>query len=401
MGHIYTVSTLTREIKSLLEDTYPFIWVTGEISNCALPSSGHAYFSLKDSESLINCIMFRNQRGRLLFNLENGMKIIGIGRLSLYEPRGTYQLIFEHIESSGTGALQIRFEQLKKQLALEGLFDESHRQQLPFLPSKLFIITSPDGAVIKDIINVSQRRFPGIALSIVPVKVQGDGAETEIKEAIELVNKVAVKYKPDAHITNEKESEPVIIIARGGGSLEDLSAFNSETVARAVFDSKIPVISAVGHETDFTICDFVADLRAPTPSAAAEIAVPEFHSIKSSLSTLKKRLDDALKNQVMSLEQEKQRLTSSLHRAMSNIIQQNRAKLTTAVSQLKALGPMAVLERGYSITRLCDNSINSDLKICDNGKILLDAADTSQGDTVEVILAKGRLMCRVDESRAD
>ncbi|MBF0242816.1 MAG: exodeoxyribonuclease VII large subunit [Desulfamplus sp.] len=391
LGHIYTVSSLTKSIKNLLEDTYPFIWVTGEISNCALPSSGHAYFSLKDKDALINCVMFRNQKSRLVFNLENGMKITGIARLSLYEPRGTYQLIFEHIEASGAGALQNRFEQLKKELELKGFFDPAHKKNLPFLPSKIFVITSPTGAVVQDIINVSQRRFPAAFISVVPVKVQGGGAESEIKGAIELVNRVVKSSALDSKVDLD---DMLIIVARGGGSLEDLSAFNTETVARAVFESKLPIISAVGHETDFTICDFVADLRAPTPSAAAELALPEAEAIKESIFDLKNRLKNALKNRTDRFAQDNQLLINSLHRAISSVIEQKKTRVLTAFSQLKALGPMAVLDRGYSITKLCDNNSTN----CDNAKILLDSKDVCKGDTVEVILSKGRLICQVVET---
>ncbi|MBF0376715.1 MAG: exodeoxyribonuclease VII large subunit [Desulfamplus sp.] len=395
-GNIYTVSSLTKEIKTLLEERYPFIWVTGEISNYALPSSGHAYFSLKDSDSLINCVMFKNQAKRLGFNIGNGVNITGIARISIYEPRGTYQLIFEHIEAKGTGDLQIRFERLKRELLTEGLFDESHKKKLPFLPSTLWVITSVTGAVIRDIIDVAQRRFPKVNIKIVPVRVQGEGADIDIKEAIELVNKIAINYNQDTNTTNSKieaEPEPIIIIARGGGSLEDLSPFNSELVARAVFESEIPIISAVGHETDFTICDFVADIRAATPSVAAEIALPDYYSIKKSLYSLQNRLKESLKHHLTSLKKENQRLTESLNRSILNIMQQQKAKISKAISQLKALSPMAVLERGYSITKLCDNETN----LCDNGKILIDANEVVEGDIIDIILSRGRLKCKVQE----
>ena len=257
---IYTVSELNDEIKSLLEETFPFIWIVGEISNFRTPLSGHYYFTLKDADSQINAVMFRGQQRQLKFVPEDGMRITGMGRLSVYEPRGSYQIILEYMEPSGVGALQIAYEKLKARLAEEGLFDDQYKQPIPFLPHKIALITSPSGAVVHDILQIIDRRFPNVAIHIFPVKVQGDGAEDEIIAALELLNQ-----QPDVDAA---------ILARGGGSLEDLQAFNSEQVARALFASDVPIISAVGHETDYTIADFVADLRAPTPSAAAELVVP-------------------------------------------------------------------------------------------------------------------------------
>ncbi|MBU1341798.1 MAG: exodeoxyribonuclease VII large subunit, partial [Proteobacteria bacterium] len=245
-GHIYTVSKLTREIKSLLEDTYPFIWIIGEISNYSVPASGHAYFTLKDHQALINCVIFKNQKLRLKFEPENGLKIIGMARLTLYEPRGSYQLIFEHMEPEGAGSMQVAFEQLKIKLSEKGFFDAKYKKPIPFLPSAISIITSATGAAVRDIIIVAQRRFSNCHLEIIPVKVQGDGSDTQICEAIKFVN--------------QYQRTDLIILARGGGSLEDLAAFNSEAVATVIFESNIPIITGIGHETDFTIADFVADL---------------------------------------------------------------------------------------------------------------------------------------------
>ena len=257
----YTVSELNSEIKALLEENFPFVWIIGEISNFRTPLSGHYYFTLKDENSQLNAVMFRGHQRQLKFAPEDGLRITGMGRLSLYEPRGSYQIILEYIEPAGIGALQIAYEKLKARLANEGLFDDRHKQQIPFLPLKVAIITSPSGAVVHDILNIIDRRFPNLNIQILPVKVQGDGAEDEIIAALEVLNQ-----QPDFDAA---------ILARGGGSLEDMQAFNSETVARTIFESNVPVISAVGHETDFTIADFVADLRAPTPSAAAELLVPQ------------------------------------------------------------------------------------------------------------------------------
>jgi exodeoxyribonuclease VII large subunit len=264
--HVYTVSQLNSEIKCLLEEKLPFVWISGEISNCKMPGSGHLYFTLKDEKSQISCVMFRAQNQNLKFDIEDGLSVTGLGRISLYEPRGTYQLIFEYLEPKGIGALQIAFEQLKNRLSSEGLFDDKYKTPLPFLPKKISLITSPTGAVVHDILKIISRRFPNLFIEIVPVKVQGENAEKEIVQALEL-------------LTTRNDTD-IIIMARGGGSLEDLSAFNSENVARAVFITKIPVISAIGHETDFTISDFVADLRAPTPSAAAELVVPSKDELK-------------------------------------------------------------------------------------------------------------------------
>lgn len=433
---IFTVSKLTREIKTLIEERFTLVWITGEISNLSLPASGHAYFSLKDANAVISGVIFRNQFRRLGFNPENGMKIIGMGRLSLYEPRGSYQLIFEHMEPSGTGALQAAFEQLKHKLALEGLFDDDRKQQLPFLPEQISIVTSPTGAVIQDIINVSRRRFPNVPLEIVPVKVQGQGADLEIATAIALIN--------------QRAASDLIIVARGGGSLEDLVAFNSETVARAVFESAIPIISAVGHETDFTITDFVADVRAPTPSAAAELALPEKSALFSRLTELRaflvraigqrqtvnrerileltarlrdpKRAVDDLRFKLEDLESRMAGLikkkTAACHErldwfthalfansperqvkkelenvnarvtqlvtAMTMTLEERRGRTKELTARLEALSPMGVLDRGYSITRTLPEKT-----------VLMDSTGIEINKTVEVILARGRLYCQV------
>ncbi len=257
---IYSVSELTFDIKDILEERYSFIWIFGEVSNFRIPASGHFYFTLKDERAQINCVMFRGQNRNLKFEPTDGMEITGLGRIGVYEPRGVYQIIFEYMEPKGVGELQAAFEQLKEKLAALGFFDEKHKKPLPFLPEKIGIITSPTGAVIHDIIKVATRRFADRHIIIAPVKVQGDDAEDEIARAFSLLTR---SRPPD-----------IIILARGGGSLEDFHAFNSEAVARAIFDCPVPVITGIGHETDFTIADFVADLRAPTPSAAAEIALP-------------------------------------------------------------------------------------------------------------------------------
>ncbi|MCK4793478.1 MAG: exodeoxyribonuclease VII large subunit, partial [Desulfobacteraceae bacterium] len=277
---IYTVTELTHNIKDFLEEAFPFVWITGEISNFRIPVSGHFYFTIKDSGAQISAVMFRGQNRNLRFQPEDGMAVIAMGRLNVYETKGIYQIIIEYLEPEGVGVLQLAFEHLKKRLAAEGLFDEKHKLPLPFLPQKIAVVTSPTGAVIRDIINVIDRRFPNMTVEIAPVKVQGEQAAEEIVEAIELLN--------------DRNDADVIVVARGGGSLEDLQAFNSEVVARAIFSSEIPVVSAVGHETDFTIADFTADLRAPTPSAAAELIVP----VKNDLLMRTKEIRGTLKGAI-------------------------------------------------------------------------------------------------------
>jgi exodeoxyribonuclease VII large subunit len=436
-AQIYTVSTLTKEIKVLLEERFSFLWVIGEISNYATPASGHSYFSLKDTNAVISCVMFKQQKRSLKFVPESGMKIIGLARISLYEPRGSYQLIFEHLEPEGAGSLQVAFEQLKKKLASQGFFEKDHKKPIPFLPSKIFVITSGSGAAVRDIIHVAGRRFSGCHLQIVPVQVQGKTAENQIAQAIEMVN------------LNSKFNE-VIILARGGGSIEDLSAFNSERVARAIFGSKIPVITGVGHETDFTIADFVADLRAPTPSAAAELALPDKGSLIYKINRLTASLDLAMDQKINFFNQklddlhsrlkrpnrvladyririkecdermnrnlktrvlynkervfwlqnalegkiplvsdhrnQVDRLTANLGLGMNNRFSALKMKVREMVVKLDAYNPTSVLDRGYSIARVLPAK-----------KILMDANDAAVDDQIEIVLSKGRLLTRVEK----
>ena len=256
---IFTVSELSLEIKGLLEKRFPDFWVSGEVSNYRGATSGHLYFTLKDASAQIRAVCFRNQARYLKFKPQDGISVIARGHLSVYEARGEYQLYVDYLEPAGVGALQLAFEQLKQKLAAEGLFDAARKKPLPALPRTVGVVTSPTGAVIRDILRVLKRRFRNMNVLLYPVKVQGEGAAEEIAEGVQYFNK--------------HRAADVLIVARGGGSLEDLWAFNEEAVARAIASSKIPIISAVGHETDFTIADFVADLRAPTPSAAAELVV--------------------------------------------------------------------------------------------------------------------------------
>jgi exodeoxyribonuclease VII large subunit len=273
-SHILTVSQLTDKIKILLEGSFPDIWVEGEISNLSIPQSGHAYFTLKDEQSQIRSVLFRSSQRFLKFTLQHGMQVICRGRLGVYEPRGEYQLILEYIEPKGVGALQLAFEQLKGRLEKEGLFDLEHKKPLPLLPLRIGIITSPTGAAIRDMLRVIKRRHPKMQILIYPVPVQGAEAAPQIIEAIRYFN--------------AEKSIDVMVVGRGGGSLEDLWAFNEEAVARAIYSSTIPVITAVGHETDYTIADFVADLRAPTPSAAAEMVVESEENIRTGIRSLER-----------------------------------------------------------------------------------------------------------------
>ncbi len=278
MKDALTVTELTGAIKDFLESGFDVIWVTGEISNLRRPASGHVYFTLKDEGSQIRVVAFRSVAGRIGFDLEDGMKIVCRGKLNVYPARGEYQLIIDAAEPKGLGALQMAFEQLKERLEKEGLFDPSRKKDIPFLPGKIGIVTSPSGAAIRDILNITGRRSPSIDIIIAPAAVQGAKAPMEICDAISDLNSIGAD---------------VIIITRGGGSLEDLFCFNDERVARAIYSSRIPVISAVGHEIDFTIADFVADLRAPTPSAAAELVVPDRKALIERIRRLKSQLINA------------------------------------------------------------------------------------------------------------
>lgn len=296
--NIITVTQLNRETSQLLAEHFLTVLVEGELSNIAQPSSGHIYFTLKDANAQVRCAMFRTQQRRLAFKPENGKQVIVKAQVSLYEPRGDYQLIVEHIEEAGDGALRRAFDALKLKLSEQGLFDAAHKQSLPSLPTAIGVITSPSGAAIRDILTVLQRRFAAIPVIVYPVAVQGDNAKHEIARAIATANR-------------HKQCD-VIILGRGGGSLEDLWAFNEELVARAIYDSEIPIISGIGHETDFTIADFVADLRAATPSAAAEHASPDQQQWLSRFVYLESRLQQQLQRKLNQKQQTLDWLTQRL-----------------------------------------------------------------------------------------
>lgn len=395
--HILTVTQLTSEIKNLLEGTFPEVWVEGEISNLSIPRSGHAYFTLKDEQSQIRSVLFRSSQRLLKFTLQHGMQVICRGRVGVYEPRGEYQLILEYIEPKGVGALQLAFEQLKAKLGKEGLFDHDHKKPIPMLPRRIGIVTSPSGAVIRDMLRVINRRHPRMQILIYPVPVQGVEAAPAIVGAIQYFNR--------------EQNVDVMIVGRGGGSLEDLWAFNEEVVARALYASSIPVISAVGHETDYTIADFIADLRAPTPSAAAEMVVESeerLHERVTALQTLLMRtmrqkiellrasfresmriLGDP-RRQVERYAQRVDELTGRLATGFNHHLRRDRALLRSLTGALDHLNPLSVLSRGYSITKKLPTRI-----------ILKDTSDISPGDLLCTKLHKGEVVSRVEKMNGE
>ena len=295
---ILSVSQLTGQLKDLMETHFGLIWLVGEISNFRLPSSGHAYLTLKDETAQIRAVMFRNKQRYLDFEPADGQEVLVRGRLSVYEARGDYQLIIDYMEPRGEGALRLAFEKLKSRLAAEGLFEEGRKQKIPFLPGRVAVVTSPTGAAIRDFIRVSRRRFENVTLSVYPVRVQGLGAAEEIAAALSDLNRWG--------------GFDLIVLTRGGGSLEDLWAFNEESVARAIAGSGIPVVSAIGHEVDFSISDFVADLRAPTPSAAAELIFREKNDLKAHLSRAVRRMLADFRNHVVLDRERLEHLTTRL-----------------------------------------------------------------------------------------
>jgi exodeoxyribonuclease VII large subunit len=396
-AHIVTVTQLTNQIKMLLEGTFSDVWVEGEISNLSIPQSGHAYFTLKDENSQVRVVMFRSAQRFLKFTLQHGIQVICRGRISVYEPRGEYQFIIDYIEPKGVGALQLAFEQLKERLEKEGLFDLDHKKSLPILPRCIGIVTSPTGAAIRDMLRVIKRRHPKMHLLIYPVPVQGAEAAPAIVEALRYFN--------------SEGNVDVIIVGRGGGSLEDLWAFNEETVARTIHASDIPIISAVGHETDYTISDFVADLRAPTPSAAAEMVVESEAAFLENLSRLESSLRKSirqileqghtlLREQVRllgdprrRLDHFSQRVDDLLHRITLEFrhhLRRDRARLSTVSAGLDHLNPLGILSRGYSIT-----------KTYPEGIIIKDAEMVKTGDIIDTRLHKGDVLSRVERTYAE
>ncbi|MBI4859862.1 MAG: exodeoxyribonuclease VII large subunit [Candidatus Riflebacteria bacterium] len=394
---VVTVSRLTAQIQQLLEGNIPPLWVEGEVSNFRPAASGHMYFTLKDDKAQIQAVMFRGHAQALRFTMENGLKVICFGEVTVYAPRGQYQLKLVKLRPAGVGELQLAFEQLKAKLEAEGLFDPSRKRPLPYLPGRIGIVTSPTGAAIRDLITVLTRRFPSIEIVLAPVKVQGEGSAREIADGIARLNALTAEPPID-----------LLIIGRGGGSMEDLWAFNEEVVARAIAGSRLPVISAVGHEVDFTIADFVADLRAPTPSAAAETAVPERSLLLQRVKTLQRRVAGSVSRSVSRareaidrllrrtlftrpralIETHSQRvdeLTATLVAAVRRTLVVKRTQLLAAANRLEPLSPSKTLMRGYAIVTLKGS-----------GRPLTDAFSLRRGDRIEVRLAQGQITCRVE-----
>ncbi|MEK7851167.1 MAG: exodeoxyribonuclease VII large subunit [Deltaproteobacteria bacterium] len=391
---VLTVSQLTSMVKGILEENFALVWVEGEFSNLRTPSSGHIYFTLKDETSQIRAVMFRGRGSFLKFRLEDGLHIILRGNITVYETRGEYQILADYIEPVGAGALQLAFEQLKERLSKEGLFDQARKRPIPMVPKKVGIITSPTGAAIRDMLHILGRRFANLHILIYPVRVQGAEAPPEIIQALRDMNAV-----PDLD---------VIIAGRGGGSIEDLWAFNDEGVARAIYGSRVPVISAVGHETDFTIADFVADLRAPTPSAAAELVVQNKVELEERLEALYRRLCHISRSRlnllashlgslegrlrtprdkVLQLSQRLDDLTIRLGLSVKQKVESSKKRLEREVSLLNSFNPLAILNRGYSIATKVPT-----------GEVIKEIGAVNAGDRVGVRVTDGEMECRVEKT---
>lgn len=400
--NILSVTQLTEQIKITLEDAFPTILLSGEISNLSRPQSGHCYFTLKDERSQIRAVIWRGVASKLPFQLDDGQQVIVTGHVEVYGPRGSYQFICSRVEPAGLGPLELALRQLKEKLAKEGLFDPARKKRLNPFPKRIAFVTSPTGAAIRDFLEVLGRRFRGTDVLIAPVRVQGDNAAMEIAGAIEMVNNL-----------NANPPIDTIVVGRGGGSLEDLWSFNEEIVARAIARSEIPVISAVGHEIDVSISDLVADVRAATPSEAAELAVPSSESISGLLSQLKNRLVSGLRNRANHARLKLERIERSrffshpyekLHeheqyldelsaRADSAIrlqIEREKHALGSMAAQLEALSPLAVLQRGYSITLDSENE-----------NPIRDTKTIEVGQKIKTKLANGSLVSMIEEIKSD
>ncbi len=416
---IYTPSELNHEVRLHLEAGFGRIWLEGEISNLSRPASGHLYFSLKDDKAQINCAFFKSNAGRIQFRPENGMQVQARGRLSLYEARGNYQLIVDSMQDAGEGRLRAAFEALKKKLQGEGLFEAGLKQPLPAYPTRVAVITSPSGAVIRDILNVLKRRWPLASVRLYPVPVQGDEAAAAIELALEAVNRHGWAQ--------------AVILGRGGGSFEDLQAFNEESVARAIAISSLPVISAVGHETDFSIADFVADVRAPTPSAAAELLTPDGQALKRSFAEFALQFDRRIQAQLQRLSQKTdhlsrrlasqhpgrkmeehykllgqlssrlgtngrrlvadrklklERIVERIFAGGQRIVPERRSSLQELARTLNAVSPLPTLDRGYAI-------------ISDHQRLLGSVSGVQPGQAISAQLADGRIYARVDRVTAE
>ena len=394
---VFSVSDLNNYIKNIFETnrTLASLTVRGEISNFTNHRSGHLYFSLKDADGQVRAVMFRSRAASLKFMPESGMKVIVHGSVTVFPRDGSYQIYVSSMQPDGIGALYLAYEQMKARLAEEGLFDEDHKLPIPNIPSRIGVITSPTGAAVRDIINVTGRRFPQAEVYIYPALVQGAAAEESLIKALDYLDR--------------SELCDVIIIGRGGGSIEDLWAFNSEKLARRIYAATTPIISAVGHETDFTICDFVADMRAPTPSAAAEIAVPDIRDLMMRLVSYEERLSLSLERKVARAKERLDYLTDKTYKfTVSNLvtarrdqvnrlgekaallvnsyIERSRDRLKACVGKADALSPLSILSRGYSIAENKESVIHS-------------ISDVQKGDEVEIILTDGRISANVTDIR--
>ncbi len=391
---VYTVSQLNGAARLLLEDCFPFVWVEGEISNFAAPHSGHWYFCLKDAAAQVRCAFFRGNQRKIGFTPKNGDHILLKARVSLYEGRGEFQLIGEEMEERGAGKLRQAFEALKKKLEAAGLFNAEHKKPLPPYPTCIGVVTSATGAAIRDILTVLKRRYPIASVIIYPTLVQGDKAAAEIVAAIQ--------------VANARKECDVLIVARGGGSIEDLWPFNEEAVAQAIYQSALPIISGVGHEIDFTIADFVADIRAPTPSAAAEIATPDITTLGQLVSRQQQHLERCMQRRFGDLSQRwqylekrlaqqhpKRRLETQMQRldhdelklkqSLLSLLHQRQLKLANLSAKLDTLSPLATLKRGYAIAMLSDR------------RIVTKTAHVKVGSAIEVQVSDGHLACVVEE----
>ncbi len=393
---VYTVAELNRAARELLEQGLGYVWLTGEVSGLR-NRSGHLYFTLKDAEAEIDAVIFAGDALFLETEPEDGQQVLAYGRVTLYERRGRYQFVVQELRPAGRGQLQMEFERLKERLQAEGLFAPEHKRPLPRFPSRIGVVTSPDGAAIRDICTTIAKRFPAVELILFPVRVQGVEAAPEIAHAIALAN----------HYSAEKEKLDLLIVGRGGGSLEDLWAFNTEEVARVIFASEIPIISAVGHEIDFTIADFVADARAATPTAAAQLAVPDKEELLARVAELRRAMEAAVERRLAGLEEQLERLRRSyafrlplqriedalqnlaslqerLERAVHAKLDRMGLHLEGLLQRLEAANPAAILRRGYAW-------------VTHNGKPVRAANEVAVGARVRVKLAQGALGCRVEE----
>jgi exodeoxyribonuclease VII large subunit len=399
---VLSIGELTRALKSMLEETHANVWVEGEVSNLSRPSSyGHQYLTLKDDEAPLKAVLYRAIALRLRFDLRDGMRVIARGRLTLYMPRGEYQLLIEEIQPKGIGPLELAFRQLKEKLSLKGYFDPKRKRKPPRIPRRIVLVTSPSGSAVRDMLEILSRRWPAAEVWICPVHVQGEGAAAEVAEAIGRLNRIA-------------EAGPaidVLIVGRGGGSLEDLWTFNEECVAQAIFQSRIPVVAGIGHEDDLTIADMVADVRALTPSEAAEKVVPDRAAVLDWLTglesrfrtDLRRRLDQGqarlkeladrpcFRRPLERMRQEEERLDECrerLQRALQRQIDQHHEQLRSLSARLESLSPLNVLARGYSLTRKEGEAA-----------LLHDAGQVRPGERIVTRLARGEIVSRVEETK--